>query len=105
MSPLRYAYRIGDHHERELAERLRRAEERREPVVLGIPGARYRLVPHTDDNGVRLADEDEPFAKHDPEAVRAAIEAGAGALAGIDVEAFLEEILEERIQDMPGHRF
>ncbi len=104
MSALRHPLKLDAEHERDLAERLRLAEANRVPVVLEIAGERYRLVPEAKTE-IQLADENDPFADYDPVAVLAAIDAGAGALAGIDVEAFLEEILEERIQDTPGHRF
>lgn len=104
MSALRHPYRLDDEDERELAERLRLARADHQPVLLEIAGERYRLVPDPNSR-VQLADEDDPFANYDPEKARAAIEAGFGAFRGLDVEAFLEEILEERIQDTPGHRF
>lgn len=102
MSALRHPLKLDEDHQRELAERLRLAEADHEPVVLEIAGERYRLVPEAE-VGPRLTDD--PAAGYDPAAVHAAIDAGFGAFSGMDVDAFLEEILEERVQDTPGHSY
>jgi hypothetical protein len=88
--------------ERELARRLERAAAACETVVLEIGGRRYRLVP-VDDDDVRTTEE--PAAQYDPEKALAAVEAGFGAFKGMDVEAFLAEILAQREQDTPRHSF
>ncbi len=104
MSALRHPLKLDEEHERDLAERLRLAEVDRVPVVLEIAGERYRLVPEAKTE-IQLADENDPFANYDPVAVRAALDAAAGMFKGMDVDAFPEEILEERIQDTPGHSY
>jgi len=86
--------------ERELARRLSKAEAENRPVVVEIAGNRYRLVPDDD-----IQTTDDPAADYDPAKAMAALEAGAGAFKGMDVEAFLAEILEAREQDTPGHSF
>ena len=48
---------------------------------------------------------DDPAASYDPAKMLAAIDEGAGAFEGMDVDAFLAEILEAREQDTPTHRF
>lgn len=101
MSATSQVYKLDADHERALAERLQLAESTNVPVVLEVAGERYRLVPDADPE-IQLADENDPFANYDPEKVLAAIEAGRGALAGIDVEAFLAEIHEMREQDSSG---
>ncbi len=86
--------------ERELARRLSKAEAENRSVVVEIAGNRYRLVP---DDAIQTTDD--PAANYDPAKAMAALEAGAGAFKGMDVEAFLAEILEAREQDTPGHSF
>lgn len=56
----------------ELAKRL--GEAAGQPVVITHNGIRYRIEP------------EDPFAFSDPEKMRAAIHAGAGAFKGIDVD-------------------
>lgn len=90
-------YKVNLEHERELAQRLNSADAAREPVVLEIAGSRYRLVPEDD-----CQTTDDPAANYAPARVLVAIDAGAGAFAGMDVPAFLEEIYEAREQDTPG---
>ena len=65
-----------------------------------IAGNLYRLVPVDD-----IQTTDDPAKDYDPAKALAAVEAGAGAFKGMDVEAFLAEILEAREQDTPGHSF
>lgn len=107
--------------ERELVRRLGEAEAEHRPAELTLAGRRYRLVP-IKDNRTSADDQEvdrevmpeaaslvtsgeDPFRNYDPERARAALAAAAGALEGLDVEAFLEEILESRVQDTPGHRW
>lgn len=54
------------------------------PVIIEYNGIRYRVEP------------EDPFAFYDPEKALAAIDAGAGAFKGMDVEQFLAEIREAR---------
>lgn len=68
--------------EDELAQRL--DEVAGQPVVIEHNGVRYRIEP------------EDPFAFYDPEKMRAAIHAGAGAFKGIDREQFLADIREAR---------
>ncbi|MDQ2787523.1 MAG: hypothetical protein M3Y58_21250 [Chloroflexota bacterium] len=65
-----------------LAKRLEEAAG--QPVVIEHNGVRYRIEP------------EDPFAFYDPEKMRAAIHAGAGAFKGIDREQFLADIREAR---------
>lgn len=62
-------------------------------------GARSRLVPVDDVETV-----DDPAAIYEPDKVLAAIDAGAGAFAGMDVPAFLREVREAREQEPEGRR-
>lgn len=55
-----------------------------QPVIVEANGVRYRIEP------------EDPFAFYDPEKMRAAIHAGAGALKGLDVEQFRKDIREAR---------
>ena len=87
--------------ERELARRLSIAAAEHKPAEVEIAGNRYRLVPVDDD----IQTTDDPAANYDPAKVLAAIDEGAGAFEGMDVDAFLAEILEAREQDTPGHSF
>jgi hypothetical protein len=57
------------------------------PLLLEKDGVLYR---------VERVDADDPFAGYDPEAVRAAIRASAGALKGIDAEALKAAIYRAR---------
>ncbi len=95
-------YKVDPEQEIELARRLSRADADREPVVLEIAGSCYRLVP-VDDDGIQTTDD--PAANYDVEKMLAAIDEGAGAFEGMDVEVFLAEILEAREQDTPNHSF
>lgn len=54
------------------------------PLVLVKDGMRFRVAP------------EDLWAYYDPERVREALRASAGALAGIDVEAFKAEMRELR---------
>ena len=51
---------------------------------------------------VGVQDPDAIWANYDPESVRAALRQSAGALAGVDHEALLDDIYEARAQDSPG---
>lgn len=86
--------------ERKLIRLLTEAEARHRPAEVKLAGRRYRLVPVDD-----LQATEDPFKNYDPERARAAVAAAAGALEGLDVEAFLEEIMEMREQDTPDHKF
>jgi len=88
--------RLHPDHERELARRLDRADAEREPVLVEIAGNRYRLVPD------EIRTTDDPAAGYDPDTVLAAIETAAGAFAGIDVAAFLADVIDAREQDSSG---
>lgn len=61
---------------------------RDEPISIESEGVRYRIERESTD----------PFANYDPVRVLVALRKSAGALAGIDVEAFKEEIREQRTQ-------
>ena len=66
-------------------------------VVLETAGKRFRVVPERDD----------PFAGYDPEHVRKALDRSFGSLKGLDVDAFLEDLREQRGQsrfDLPAER-
>ncbi|MGI8858055.1 MAG: hypothetical protein ACR2JW_20140 [Thermomicrobiales bacterium] len=84
------------HPDSDLARRLREAGP--QPVILETEGVRYRVVRET--LPVNLTDE--PWANYDPEKVRAALDASAGAFKGIDTEALKKEIWAAREQDTPG---
>jgi len=71
----------------ELAKRL--GEAAGQPVVIAHNGVRYRIEPG------------DPFAFSDPEKMRAAIHAGAGAFKGIDVDQFLVDIREAKPAKQP----
>lgn len=89
--------------ERELVRRLGEAEAEHRPAELVLAGRRYRLVPMED---VRV--KEDPFKDYDPERALAAVErirASGGILNGLDTEAFMEEIMESRVQDTPGRRW
>ena len=102
MSAQPHPDQINQDIERELARRLTKAQAENKPAEVEIAGSRYRLVPVDDDD---IQTTDDPAANYDPAKVLAAIEAGAGAFKGMDVEAFLADILEAREQDTPGHSF
>ena len=87
--------------ERELARRLTRAQAENKPAEVEIAGNLYRLVPVEDD----IRTTEDPAANYDLEKMLAAIDEGAGAFEGMDVEAFNAEILEAREQDTPTHSF
>lgn len=95
MSAQPQPYRVNAENERELARRLTDAAVGNRPVVVEIAGNRYRLVPED------IQTTDNPAANYDPAKVLAAIDAGAGAFTGMDVDAFLAEIAEAREQDTP----
>lgn len=74
----------------ELGRALAEADE---AVVLVSGGVRYRVRREADDI----------FAGYDPERVRAALEASAGALAGVDTAKLKRELQAQREQDGQGH--
>ncbi len=74
----------------EVAQVLDQATE--EPILIETRGARFRVVRERED----------PFANYDPERVRSALDAMFGTLKGIDVDAFLAELREQRGQDSEG---
>ncbi len=74
----------------ELGHRLREAGQH--PVILENEGVRFRAVREADE----IQTTDDPWANYDPERAIAAIHASAGALKGVDVEAFLQEIYDAR---------
>lgn len=74
----------------EVARVLEQAAEA--PILVESRGTRYRVVREGGD----------PFANYDPERARAAAERAFGSLKGIDVEAFLAELKEQRAQDSQG---
>ncbi len=103
MSAQRQAKQINPDFERELARRLAEAQAESRPAEVQIAGHLYRLVPVDD---VRTTED--PFRNYDPERVLASLEAiraSGGVLQGLDIEAFLEEIMEMREQDTLGHRW
>lgn len=86
--------------ERELGRHLTKAEAEHKPVEVEIAGNRYRLVPVDE-----IQTTDDPAANYDVDKMLAVIDEGAGAFAGMDVEAFNKEMLEAQEQDTPGHSF
>lgn len=89
--------------ERELARRLTRAKAENKPAEVEIGGNLYLLVPVD-----RVQATDDPARDYDPARMLAAIEkieASGGGMQGLDIEAFMEEIMESRDQDTPGHSF
>lgn len=89
--------------ERELVRRIGEAEAARRPAEIVLSGRRYRLMPVED-----VQTTEDPFKDFDPERALAAIEmieASGGGLKGLDIEAFLDEIMESRDQGTPGHRY
>lgn len=87
--------------ERELARRLTRAQAENKPAEVEIAGNLYRLVPVEED----IQTTEDPSAHYDLSRMLAAIDDGAGAFEGLDVDAFNAEILEAREQDTPTHSF
>jgi hypothetical protein len=65
-----------------------------EPVTVESEGVRYRIE--------REEQERATIENYDPVRALAALRKSAGALAGIDVEAFKREIWEQRTQDSSG---
>lgn len=89
--------------ERELVRLLAEVEARHQPAEVVLAGRRYHLVPVED---ARTAED--PFKDYDADRVIAAIDtikASGGGLEGLDIDAFLDEIMEMRDQDTPDHRF
>jgi hypothetical protein len=74
----------------EVAEVLSQAA--RAPILVESRGVRYRVVREGED----------PFENYDPERARAGAERAFGRLVGLDVDAFLAEIKEQRAQDSLG---
>lgn len=61
------------------------------PVVLDSDGVRYSVA------------REDAFARHDAAAVRRGLRESRGALSGVDIEALLEDLGEQRRQD-PSRR-
>lgn len=74
----------------ETARLLRLAGD--EPITVETDGVRYRIE----------REERATLETYDPAKALAALRRSAGALAGIDVEAFKQEIREQRSQDSSG---
>jgi hypothetical protein len=74
----------------EVAQVLDQATEA--PILIESRGTRFRVVREGED----------PFANYDPERVRSALDRMFGTLKGIDVDAFLAELREQRGQDSKG---
>lgn len=94
---------INQDIERELARCLSQAQAENRPAEIVLAGKVYRLVPVGD---VRTTED--PARDYDPARMLASLEtlrASGGVLQGLDIEAFLEEIMEMREQDTPGHRW
>lgn len=70
--------------ESELGRALERAGARPSLVCLEVNGVRYRVSP------------EDPFAHYDPEQVRVALRESAGAFKGVDVEALIRDLREQR---------
>lgn len=85
---------------RELVRLLTEAEASHRPAEVKLAGRRYQLVPVDD-----IRTTEDPFKDYDPERARAAVAAAAGALEGLDVDAFLELIMDMREQDTPDHKY
>jgi len=71
-------------------EFLKQAEA--QPIIAVAHGRRFRVVREPQDI----------WANYDPERVRAALRASAGAFSGIDTEALKNELREQRSQDSTG---
>lgn len=69
---------------------LKQADD--QPFIAEAHGHRFRVVREPVD----------PFANYDPERVKAALSASAGAFAGVDTEALKRELLEQRTQSSKG---
>ncbi len=98
--------------ERELVRRLGEADAAHRSAQVTLAGRRYHLVPVEDvrtpardrvaeapampEAASLVASGEDPFRNYDPERARAAVAAAAGALKGLDVEAFMEEIMKMR---------
>lgn len=91
-------YKVNVNPGSELAAIIETAEAEQRPIILEKKGVTYDVVRRADD--IQMTDG--PRADYDPERVLRAIAKGAGALKGIDVEAFTKEIYEAREQDTPG---
>ncbi|MGI8553031.1 MAG: hypothetical protein ACR2PL_19935 [Dehalococcoidia bacterium] len=63
------------------------------PILLEKDGILYQL---------RTVEADDPWAAYDPERVRAALRASAGALKGIDREELWTDLKAQRAQDSHG---
>jgi hypothetical protein len=66
------------------------------PVVLDSGRVRYRVERESD------AATEDLFANYDPERVGAAFRSVAGILKGVDTEALINELREQRGQDSSG---
>jgi hypothetical protein len=65
-----------------------------EPISVEFEGVRYRIEREPQDRAM--------IENYDPAKALAALRRSAGALAGIDAEAFKREIREQRAQDSIG---
>ncbi len=70
-------------------------------VVLERGGERFRIVRERPGIAGR-PDEDDPFANYDPERAQAAWASIAGILRGVDADALIAELREQRGQDSTG---
>jgi len=84
--------------EDELTRLLDEAKTDKQPVFLETPHDCYRMI--YDAQTVNLTDA--PWTNYDPEKVRAALKASAGAFRGIDTRTLKRETWEAREQDTPG---
>ncbi len=69
-----------------------------QPVILETEGVRYRVVREME--SVNLTDD--PWADYDAAKVCGAVHASAGVLIGVDRDALLSDLREERGQDSVG---
>jgi len=83
--------------ERELARRIGIAEAENKPAVVEIAGNRYCLVLVDD-----IQTTDDPAAHYDPQKMREAIHAAAGAMKGVNRDELLADLRAERGQDSIG---
>ena len=88
-------YRVNN-PDSELARLLDEADQ--QPVDIEKNGVRYRVMRMSE----RVNLTDDPWTNYDPESVRAALRASAGAFKDIDTRALKKEIWEAREQDTPG---
>jgi hypothetical protein len=63
-----------------------------QPIIAVVRGRRFRVVQEPEDI----------FANYDPERVKAGLSRITGLLKGVDVDALLEELRQQREQDSIG---